>query len=425
MAVSAYVDSVALDTATGDQTVSPGSLTFTPVGAMFSGNLLTADGGAAPANWFLGVAASAADERYQGMESEDAQATVDVGGVAQSDGCMTSLTANGVVDFVGDFTSFNAAPAGFSFNLSNAPAVASILNYLLLGGDVTSVQTFSFSPGSTSGNKSLATLSGSPACVLFFSCAALTAATLTATGNSNQTSMVGWMCADGTQGYCMSRSTDAAAAGDTARRQRTDKCLGLFSVSAELFEAHFVSMDANGFTVNVPNTPTTNIRVYGLAIYGGLWKAGSFLSTTSTGSTAVTTSGVTPRVALFQTYGLAANTTTQVNGTRGFGMCDGTRRWAVAYDDVDAAPDSITDSYLDRTRALISITAGTPTLDDAYDVTFDAEGFTYDHEVASGVAIQVIYLVGGDTFVPSAGATYPQLERRIRGLTRGLRTGAV
>jgi len=155
-------------------------------------------------------------------------------------------------------------------------------------------------------------------------------------------------------------------------------------------------MDANGYTINLANTPTANVRVYGVAIYGGAWKAINFLSSTGTGVTNITTPGLIPKVSLFQTYGLGANTTTQTGGKRGFGATDGTRRWAVAYDDLDAVPDTIADSYLDRTRALVSITAGTPTLNDAYDVTFPGnESLDVDHEVASGVAIQILGLVGG------------------------------
>jgi hypothetical protein len=403
MAFNAYVDSVALDTATGDQTVSPGSLTFTPTGAVFSGNKLTADGGLADANWFLGVAASAADERYMAFESEDASAAADVGAVALANGCMSGLLDNNSVDFVGDFTSFNASPAGISFNLSNAPASASILNYLLLGGDVTGIQTFVLNLGTGTGNVSVSSLSGTPSCVIFFAAAAVSSGDTFAAATSNGTNMVGWMCADGTQGVCGSRHTDGAAAGDTARWQRTDRCIDFRSVSADLANGAFVSMDANGFTVSV-NTPTDSIRVYGFAVYGGVWTAGAFNSSTGTGSTGVTTTGVAPKLVMLQTFGNAADTATQVHGRRGFGMTDGTRRWAVAYDDLDGSDPTVTDSYLDRTRALVSITAGTPTLNDAYDVTLDAEGFTYDHEVASGTAIQVIYLVGGDEPVSEADA---------------------
>jgi hypothetical protein len=401
MAVAAHVDSVALDTATGDQTVSPGSLSFTPVGAIFSGNLLTADGGEAAARWYMGAAASAGDERHVMMESEDASATSDCGISHLDTNSVGALIDNNVVEFLGDFTSFNASPAGYSLNLSNAPAAASILNHILLGGDITGFQTFVFNLGAGSGNKSLSTLSGTPSCVIFFTAVAAIADTQ-GTASGSPIAMVGWMCADGTQGVAGTRHTDGGAAGDTARWQRTDRCIDLRTVSADVVSAAFGSMDANGFTVTATVT-TSNVRTYGVAIYGGIWKAGSFLSSTGTGTTSITTTGVAPKVSLFQTYGLGANTTTQTGGKRGFGACDGTRRWSVAYDDLDGADPTTADSYLDRTRALVSITAGTPTLDDAYDITHGAEGFTYDHEVASGVAIQVLYLVGGDAAAAGGG----------------------
>jgi hypothetical protein len=395
MAVSAYVDSVALNTTTGNQTVSPGSLSFTPTGAIFSGNRLTADGGQADANWFMGAAASSANERYQSFESEDASASADVGSVAEADGCMGGLLADNASDFKADFTAFNNSPNGISFNLSNAPAAASMLSYMLLGGDVTSIQTGVLNLGTVSGNKSVTGLSGTPACVLFFVTMAQTADITTPPTTGNAVGMVGWMCADGTQGVCGTRHTDTTAAGDTARWQRTDRCVDMRTVSANIVSAVFTSMDANGFTVNSTVT-STNIRTYYVAIYGGVWTAGSFDTNTGTGSFDVTTSGVNPKLLILQTFGNVANTATQTHGTRSIGASDGTRRWALAYDDRDAADPTVADSYLDRTKVLLKITAGTPTLDDAWSDILGTEKFTLNHTTASGVAIQGIYVVGGD-----------------------------
>lgn len=404
MAVSARVGSVALDTAMGDQTVEPVGLGFTPVGALFSGNLNTVAARADVA-WFMGAAASSGDERYVVFQSEDGSASSDTGRAQLDDGCMSGMTDNDSVDYVGDFTSFNASPAGFSFNLSNAPAAASFLNYILLGGDVTGIQTFVFNLGTGTGNVSLSSLSGTPSCVIFFTASAAATDT-SAAGTSNAVGMTGWMCPDGSQGVSGTRHTDAQAAGDTGSWQRTDRCIDLRSTSAELANASFVSMDANGFTVSV-NTPTDNLRVYGVAIYGGTWKAGAFDSSTGTGSTAVTTTGVNPKFLLFQTVGREADTGTFVDGRRSLGACDADLgQWAVSYDDLDGQDPTVADSYFSSANAIVSITAGTPTVNDAYGINaVGTEQFTYNHNTASGTAIQVIYLAGGDT--PAAGSAAP------------------
>jgi hypothetical protein len=398
MAVEAHVNTHTMPTSTGSQTVSP-TMGFDPKAVLFMGNRRTLSSGAPDAAWWFGAAASAADERCVGFESEDASTASDVGAIQANAQSMTGLLANNAVDLVADFTSFDTSPQGFTYNLSDAPASASLTGYCLLGGDVTGIQTFVFNLGAaTSGNKSVTGLSGTPACVLFFSAAALTGDTLAAT-SASAIPMLGWMCADGTQGYAMTRHTDAQPTMSTFRRQRTDKCFGLFSGTTEFAEAHFVSMDANGFTINLVNANLLNLRVYGCVIYGGLWHAGSFLSSTGTGTTGITTTGVAPKVLFLQTYGLGANTTTQTGGKRGAGMADGTNQCCTSYDDLDAQANSIADSAYHTQRSLISMTAGTPTLDDIYTTILDAQGFTYNHITASGVAIEILYLVGGDTFV--------------------------
>ena len=259
MPLQAYVDVVALPTTTGSKTVSPTALDFLPTGLIVSGTRVVTSS-IADAAWWMGAAASAASELTSAMESEDASASSDCGAVISNTGFLSALLDNNVVDMVGDFTSFNASPFGFTYNLSDAPATAIRMGYILLGGDVT-IEPFFHNLGSGSGNKAKTGLAGTPSCVIFFTAGLNTADTLAAT-TSSPCGMVGWMCADGSQGYCMTRHTDALAAADTARRQRTDKCCGAFSTSAEIFEASFVSMDANGYTINCANAPNpANVRV--------------------------------------------------------------------------------------------------------------------------------------------------------------------
>lgn len=418
MAFGAYVDSFVLSTATtGSRTVSPGSLSFAPKGVLFTGNLNSSDGfntAGIGANWFMGVA-STSGQRYMAFESEDAQATSDTGAVALATGCMTGLNANAVVDWVASFTQFETSPNGFTINISDAPNLPSVVPYVLLGGDVTGCEPFVLNLGATSGNVSKTGLAGQPSCVIFFTALGLTGGDTTgATTSANATAMTGWMCADGTQGVSGTRHTDGQAAADTARWQHASRCIDMRTVSANLVSATFVSMDANGFTVNATIT-TTNVRVYGLAIYGGLWKAGSFVANTG-GQSSVTTTGVDPKLLFLQAFGAAVDTNTRTNGSRGLGAADGTRVWTVAYDDVDVADPTAADSYLSRTHALATMTAGipdTPVLNNALDiVSFGSEAFTYDHTTGA-TQMEVLYLVGGDT--PTGGAT-PALRARSLGL---------
>lgn len=399
MAVSAFVDSVALTTIAGAQTHSPGALTFKPNGWLLSGNLHSADGDEIHATYFMGAAASAADERYQAFESEDGSTSSDVGHVGLANGCMTGLLINNAVDYVGELTSFNEGPFGVTWNVSNPPGVASILNMLLLGGDIT-IETFVHNLGSGTGNKSLSTLSGRPSGVYFFVALGLTAGDTVAAQSGNGTAMSGWMCADGTQACCGSRHTDAQATGVTARWQRTDKCFSFRSVSALQAEGEFVSMDANGYTINQTDATVANVRLYGVAIYGGRCTSVAFNSTADSNNFDVTTAGVNPKAVILQTFGMAADTATQDHGTRSLGMSDGTRQWAIAYDDRHGADPTIAGSWLSRSHCLLTILAEDPlpTLSDSWTiVSLGSQKFTLNRDTVSAGTIQGIGLAIGDS----------------------------
>lgn len=412
MAVGAYVNSAALNTVTGDQTEPSASHpSFTPTGIIVAANHLTADGGAADARQMMGVGvrSPALSRRYQAMQCEDGSASPDTGSVALADDLMTGITDNEQLDYLGELSSFNSSPNTVTWNLSNAPAAADILNYILVGGDVT-IEPFVFSLGAagTDVTRSLSTLAGRPDAVMFFSHVAVTGDTVIL-GGSNVTSTLGVMCADGTQWVAGTRHTNAGAASATARWQRTDRCIDMrTSAGTNLTQAAFLSMNADGFSVTA-TIGTANIRVYGWAFYGGRYTAGAMTTGTGTGAeTAVTTTGIAPALLWLQTWGNAADTGTLAHGRRGWGVSDGTRRWALATDDQDGVTPTVADSYLSRSHSLISITAGTPTLDDAWSDTLQAEGFQLTRDTSSGVAVQILYFVMGNAI--AGGIRAPWIE---------------
>jgi hypothetical protein len=412
MAVAAYVGSFALDTSTGSQSVTPAGLTFTPKAALFFGNHLTADTTADDAVWFMGAAVSGTDEIATGFQSTNNLTTLSACRVYLNLDRSIQLDLGAGIDCTADTTSLDAAP-GFTINITNAPSSAFLVNYILLGGDVTGAQTFLHNLGSGAGNKSNSTLSGTPAAVLFFTSVG-TQSDAVNDLSSNVTAMLGWMCADGTQGYCMTRHAHGSAISNTLKRQRTNKCFGLFSDTTEFAEGHFVSMDATGYTVNLANAPSvTALRIHGIAFYGGTWTAVAFNSSTTTGQTAVATPGVNPALVMLQTFGTTATTASVAGGGRGMGAASSsTRRAALAYQDLDGADTTAAESALDRTKFLIRLSNLSPptSIPDAYaPVDFTVESFTYDHTVASGTAVQIISVVVGNPPAVGPGPDTPEL----------------
>ena len=416
MAFDVYIDSFTLGSTLGAQSIAGSGLTFTPTSIITANNRLSSDGIAAPAQLTLSVASTIGDSpfhrRVAGFVSDDAEASADVG-ITHSQGSIISMFNNAVSqDALANLTSFDATP-GFSIDISNTPVGTSQVNYAVLAGDVI-IEPFVMNFGTSAGNVTKTGLTNQPKAVVLF-------ATVTTTGNTavvqsvTATPVMGWMCADGTQGYSMTRHADGAAAANTARRQLTSKCFGMFDAAGgELVEAEFVAMTTQGFTVSLANAPTGDWRAYGWAIYGSTdhaWTAGSFICSTSTSTFDVTTTGVDPKFTILQTVGAAASTSIQDHGLRSMGMSNGTQRFSLAYVDRDAADPMDTNSGMDRTKALTVFNTG-GNLVNTLDITHSTGKFIVDHSLSDGTAFHSIFLVGGTaTSTGGAPAVTPRAQR--------------
>jgi hypothetical protein len=418
MAALFFVGSFTLSSTdgTGTHVVTPAGLAFTPTAALFFGASVGSDSQGPDAKVFVGAAVSSTDRRAVVFESEDAVGTSNVITAQSATTCIYG-TSSGAEDYTADFVSFDATP-GFTIDVLNAPTAAAdrVIHFILFGGDITGGNTFVQNIGTTAGEKSVTGLAGTPSVVIFFTGLAGLSDTNAIVSTSPASPGLGWMCADGTQGYAATRHNDEVNGSDTARRQRSDRCFGLNSTTAMLIDLNFVSMDANGFTVNQNGTPGAgNIRVYGLALYGGDWTSVAVNSNTTTANFDVTTTGTDPAFALVQTIGSVTDTAIQVHGRRGFGAASSaTQRATVAYDDTDdvgAANATIASLNNNDGQLLTSITAGgaTPTVNDVYDLSsFGTQKLTLTHPTASGTAIELIVLAAGAITAAGGADVLPQ-----------------
>ena len=146
------------------------------------------------------------------------------------------------------------------------------------------------------------------------------------------------------------------------------QCFGS-SWSQRYCRGHFVSMDANGLHDQpCQHSDRECIRVWAWRSMAESGRPG--VSSAARGRDhGITTSGVAPKVSIVPD--LRAGCECDDAGERHAGLRDVRRHTALGggLRRRGRCRPSVTDSYLDRTRALVSITAGTPTLNDAYDVT--------------------------------------------------------
>jgi hypothetical protein len=255
-----------------------------------------------------------------------------------------------------------------------------------------------FALNTSTGNQSVATLSFTPKIVLFF------ATQNTADGVIvDQNICIGAGISSTERGNTSVNDEDAADPTDTSRTIFNTSCITMLSAgssSSYLVVADLVSLNSDGFTIDITTAPGSAHRVGYLAL-GGTditdVAIGTITVPASTGNDATTGVGFQPDSALFFANGEAINTDTNDN-TLGFGFAVSTsqRGWSGI-----AAPRNqatsiakrfqVTDAcigYMDHDAASIDVEADF--------VSWDADGFTLNYSaVHSGDAIIYVAFKGG------------------------------
>lgn len=272
----------------------------------------------------------------------------------------------------------------------------------------------SFAANTSTGNQAITGVGFQPKAVIFF----LTG--LTAVGDSADC-RGGIGCAtSSTERWATAwASDDASGAANAGQRFQTTKCIVVLTGGNPTVdgEADFVSMDADGFTINWTDAPASAVLVEYLALGGtGLSaKAGNSAVRTSLGTQAVTGVGFVPKALLLASVGLTAAGSSS-SYALSVGMAAGaTKRGTVSLFDLDASADASLLSYARNDRMLASQSSGS--LDWEVDLTsFDADGFTYEVTDAGNADIMLWLALGGadllatvvEDFQPTSAGSAPE-----------------
>jgi hypothetical protein len=210
---------------------------------------------------------------------------------------------------------------------------------------------------------------------------------------------------------------DNLPTSNTGRSQHDKAIVGASAATPTMdYEADFVSMDADGFTINWSNAPGIAVIVHFLALGGSsLTNAavGEFTANTGTGNQAVAGAGFQPDFLMLFT----ADNETALNSNRsqasfslGFGTSSSARvSMGWASNDASSAQVSIVYS---SAAAILNPMSTAGSLDSEADlVTLDADGFTINWTNAPAVAAKCFYLalkggsykVGSETQKTSGG----------------------
>nr|AUN37450.1 hypothetical protein [uncultured bacterium] len=389
--LSAKAGSFAEAVSTGNQSVT--GVGFQPKLVLFWWNRRASDGTSADNEVGFGVGISSSARRAVGYKSVDASNPSNNSPVNQTTTCIYYAQGGaGKADFVSQDSD------GFTINWSAVTGGGFLINYLALGGSSltnTSVGTVT-TPGST-GNQATTGLGYSPTALMFF--AGKMSANDPLDGNTNGSFVMGMGTGSSAQGWSGERSKNNVSPQVAKHRQSTANIIGSTGDTSVGSQASLTSLDSDGFTLNFGTVSGSSDIAYYLAMRGPHVKVGNFNQATTTGNSAITGVGFTPKALLL----LSANDTSANNDATlahaqiSFGAATSSSARLPVAGESDAVSTTAAERNLDRTKIIKLFSAGTPTLNAAADlVSFDSDGFTLNWTTADATARQIIYLAIGD-----------------------------
>lgn len=399
MAFSSKTNQLTGGSSTGNlASTDPG---FQPKALFTFAGLQTSDGAATDAQWSLGVS-DGTNTRSAGWNSDHNTASSDVTRYFSSTEQLRLMTAGSITaNVTSTLTSLDAT--GFTQNWTTLTTTSPKYNYLALGGsDLSNAKVGSFSANVSTGNQSVTGLGFQPDIVFLF----VTLQTAAGSSNNNSQYCFGVMHSSG-QWVMGGKAQQNQATMNTSRFFQNDRCAIVQATVANTYvwEASYVSMDSDGFTINIVTTDGSAFLIGYLAIKGGQWKVGTDTQKTSTGTKDITGIGFTPSGAIFGS--VCGTTTAGANDhyRMSFGVSTGTsNNTALFAGDQDAAANAIASTIMSSTKCLVMGTenGATPTTNAEAAVSAMSNGtLTLNWTTADATARVFGYVIWGDNAAPA------------------------
>ncbi len=329
------------------------------------------------------------------------------------------LVGTSVDDYIGVYVSMDAD--GFTINVTNAPATAVEIAYIALGGsDLTNVDIDSFQKNAGAGNQAVAGVGFRPDAVIF---AGVVRAFEDAKLGGDTYICLGFMDADGNQGTLGVWSEDGEAVSDTARAQLTNKCYLQLWNGSIVDEAQFVSMDAGGFTINWTLNDGGTEYINYIALKGGEYHVGNFLSQVGIGNFAESGVGFTSVGGIFSSVCNPAYATAQDHNEISVGFAaDSTETIAMGGTDEDNQADTDADRWMYEDSIYRNYDFAQNLDGEIELVSWETDGFWMDQVDADPAQNEIIYLVFGPTPLVPTVSPYPTAWALCPSPKRGFQT---
>jgi hypothetical protein len=365
-------------------TTDPG---FQPKALLVWMGLNTATGAAADAQHSLGFAGSSTTERVAGYNSDDALTVSDITSAIEANKIASLYTRGTTTQNVSAIlTSLDAS--GFTLDWTTLTTKSPLYNYLALGGsDITNVKSGSFASATATGDQAVTGVGFVPDVVIF----QIVNKTSDGAQNANMGYGIGCATGSGEEWALSIGSTNGSGTMSNTHRFSSTKCIVVHNSTTMDGLADFVSFDADGFTINWSDAPTSAWKINYFCIKGGQWFAGTETQKTSTGTKAKTGVGFTPAGLILG--GLCDTTVDSDAGNMRItlGATTGTSNNVCLWTgDRTSTTSAISNSIHSATKCIIHATEQTsvsPTTQaDAVLSSFDGDGFTLDWTTADATA---------------------------------------
>lgn len=310
-----------------------------------------------------------------------------------------------------DLSSVDAT--NFTLNWTTNNNQGYVIHFIAIGGSAVSAKVVGWTMPTATGNKAVTGVGFKPDLVIHFH-ANDTFTANPPTSVAGASLGVGAMEVNGSQWANHFLSLDNQGTSNTQRGQQTNAAILAFNSSLSLTKkASFVTMDADGFTVNFSTANGNASQVFSLALKGVKAKAGNFTKsiTTPTATQAVTGAGFQPRLLLLASFQDVTQANPVAHTRLGFGASDTINKGSAALTDADAAGTSIAKSIDKTSKVFVKVNNNTPAVDAEANLTsLDSDGFTLNWTTNDAVATQMTYLALAPLTLPNELLVLGQLS---------------
>lgn len=421
-----------LRTATGNQPIRPPGLNFTPVLWEFFPTNQIAEGIGVHVQLGWGAAMNSSAMFAISSNSENGQGTSDATNITTDDKCFVLLNP-GLTTVLYNAEFVNSEFGGCTINVITAPSSQFVVGFRAWGGS--SIEAF-IGTFTTKGSAGSDTFSGIPFKPEYLKFGTTRRTTIPSSGNEGIFA-IGETSGVGEEGAVVVTSQNAQGTSNTKRKQRDDRCILAMNVSGTGIEdAIFEAFTADGFIVDWQNGSNA-LKIPFIAMRGGQFQVGSFLSQTAAGEfAAIEDLDFRPKTGSFFSFH-NPETNSNVDGLKfSIGIADivvddinASGRFVAGATDEDAQGTTDADNFFDPGSFYKPYDFNQNILGDIDFVQWNSGGMTADETDADSAANEIIYMVAGDPTgkdnTQPAKVTYSMRVRDNMQVIREIETGRV